>query len=263
MLGRLESIVSKASWLLWTEFSNGEGSEIVGRHGDDVSRAIDVKIERYIYEALKSSFSGGILIAEEGGVYTWGDQRYVFVLDPLDGSLNYALGIPVFTISLAAGIYKNGDLSDLQYAVLAVPSKGEIYSVGPGIPPARNGRPVARRPEANKVVFFAVSDSVPQEALKRITSKGFKIRTLGCSSYELLLTALGYSSGFVDLRGKLRALDIVSSLLIGRALGLNYVLLGDYSLKSEGISLLAGPTELINEFKNFGGGNKGVSIASI
>lgn len=253
VLGRLESIAAKASWLLWSRFKDGRGLEVVGRHGDDVTRAIDAEMEEYIYSALKGAFEGGVLIAEEGGTYRWGDERYVFVLDPLDGSLNYALGIPVFTISLAAGAYRTGTLDDLKYAVLAVPPKGDMYVLGPDSRPLKNGVPVRRRDAGANVAFVAIGDSVPPQVFSRISSMGLKGRSLGCSSYELLLTGLGAVAGFADLRGKLRTLDIAASLLIGKALGMNYVIYGEYSLDAKGISLLAGTKEFIDGLRGVGG----------
>ena len=255
VLGRLQAIAAKASWILWDNFKDGRGLEVVARHEDDVTRAIDAEMERYIYTALRSSFEGGLLIAEEGGVYRWGDERYVFVLDPLDGSLNYTLGIPVFTISLAAGRYKTGGLEDLEYAVLAMPSRGEIYSVGPGHPPSRNGVAIRRREKPANVAFVAMGESVPQSVYSKIASMGLKGRSLGCSSYELLLTGLGAAAGFADLRGKLRMLDVAAALLLGRALGMEYVIFGEHVLEARGISLLAGTREFIDELRGDRGGS--------
>ncbi len=254
VLGRLLAITAKASWILWEDFRNGRGLEVVARREDDVTRAIDAEMEQYIYTALRSSFEGGVLIAEEGGVYRWGDEKYVFVLDPLDGSLNYSLGIPVFTISLAAGRYKTGGLGDLEYAVLAVPSRGEIYSIGPGHPPSRNGELVRRRERPANVAFVAMGDSVPPSVYSRIASMGLKGRSLGCSSYELLLTGMGAAVGFADLRGKLRMLDVAAALLLGRALGMEYVIFGDDSLEARGISLLAGTREFLDGLSGDRGG---------
>lgn len=254
VLGRLQAIAAKASWMLWEGFRNGRGLEVVASRADDVTRAIDAEMEQYIYAALRSSFEGGVLIAEEGGVYRWGDEKYVFVLDPLDGSLNYSLGIPVFAISLAAGRYKTGGLEDLEYAVLAVPPRGEIYVVGPGQPPSRNGVVVKRREAPARVAFVAMGESVPPSLYSRIASMGLKARSLGCSSYELLLAGIGAAVGFADLRGKLRMLDVAAALLIGRALGMEYVILGDHSLEARGISLLAGAREFVDELRGDRGG---------
>jgi len=255
VLGRLEAIAAKASWILWSNFKDRRGLEVVARRGDDVTRAVDAQMEEYIYSALRGAFEGGVLIAEEGGVYRWGDERYVFVLDPLDGSLNYSLGIPVFTISIAAGHNRTGKLDDLEYAVLAVPPTGEVYSLGPGSPPTKNGTLLKRSERSMNVAFVAMGESVPPEVYSLISSMGLKGRSLGCSSYELLLTGLGAAVGFADLRGKLRVLDVAAALLLGKALGMEYIILGDYSLEAQGISLLAGTREFVDGLRRgLGGG---------
>ncbi|MBP1449937.1 MAG: extragenic suppressor protein suhB [Thermoproteus sp.] len=254
MLGRLEAIAAKASWMLWSYFKDRRGKNIVGVREGDVTRAVDAEMEEYIYKMLKSSFEGGVLIAEEGGVYRWGDERYVFVVDPLDGSLNYSLGIPIFAISIAGGRRRDETLADLEYGVLAVPSTGDIYSYSPEAGALKNGRSLQRRTEASNVVFAAMGEAVPAAVFEKMASMGLKGRSLGCSSLELLLTALNAAVGFVDFRRKLRALDIAASLVIGRAMGLKYVIWGDHSLHAKGISILAGSDWFINEFRGLGGG---------
>lgn len=253
-MGRLEAIAAKASRILWAKFEEGWGARVLRDKGDDVTREIDVEMEEYIYRALRSSFEGGLLIAEEGGPYRWGDERYVFVLDPLDGSLNYALGIPIFAISLAGGRLRSNTLDDLEYGVLAVPYAGSLYSVGPGTGAMLNGSPISRRDKPANVALVAAGEGVPGELFAKLVGKGLKIRSLGCSSVELLMTALGAAAAYVDIRGKLRALDVAASLLLGKALGLYYVIYGDYSLDARGISIIAGERSLVDELRGLRGG---------
>lgn len=250
VLGVLEAIAARASQLIWESFRLGLGAGIVSRKEDDVSREVDLAAEELIYKMLRESFKeGGVLYAEEGGEYRWGDGRYIFVLDPLDGSLNYAIGIPFFSVSLAAGRYKDGTLSDLEYAVVAIPPTGEVYTAGPGLGARKNGRPLKRAVKSN-IVFIAASNNFPEKTCEVVKRFGLKGRSLGSSAAELVYTVEGIARGFLDLRGKLRVLDAAGALTVGKYVeGFKYVVLGDPSPHSR-VSIVAGDEEFVNAALN-------------
>ena len=100
MLGALEAIAARAGQYLLESFRARRGLDVVVDKGDDVTREVDLALEEMVYKMLRDNFrEGGVLYAEERGFYRWGDERYIFVLDPLDGSYNYAVGIPMFIAS--------------------------------------------------------------------------------------------------------------------------------------------------------------------
>ena len=67
----------------------------------DIKLALDGLLDEYIVSKLKSTFSHGVL-SEEGGAYgdIEGDDPY-WIVDPLDGSMNFLNGIPLYCFSLA------------------------------------------------------------------------------------------------------------------------------------------------------------------
>lgn len=246
MLGVLEAVVVRASHFLLEHFRSGKGTEIIYRKDDDVTREIDLATEELVYKMLKSNFAeGGVLYAEEAGVYRWGDERYIFVLDPLDGSLNYAVGIPFFSVSLAAGKHREGTLPDLEYAAVSIPPAGVVYTAGPSVGARKNGRPVSREAKSN-IVFAALSNNFPDKTCAVIKKLGLKGRSLGSSAAELVYTAEGLARGFIDLRGKLRILDIAGALVVGRYVdGFKFRIFGDTSPHSR-VSLVAGDEQFVN-----------------
>ncbi|MEM1807142.1 MAG: inositol monophosphatase family protein [Pyrobaculum sp.] len=246
MLGVLEAVVVKASHFLLEGFRQRRGLSVIEDKGDDVTREIDLQIEELVYRMLKESYrEGGVLYSEERGEYRWGDERFIFVLDPLDGSLNYALGVPLFSISLAAGRYRVGTLSDLEYAVVSIPPTGEIYTAGPGGGVRKDGRPLTRA-SPSKIVFVALSNDFPEETCKIVKRLGLKGRSLGSSAAELIYTAVGLAKGFVDLRGKLRILDIAGALTVGKYIpNFKYKIIGGEEPFSK-VSIIAGDEEFVN-----------------
>jgi myo-inositol-1(or 4)-monophosphatase len=67
--------------------------------GDRVTE-IDVRIQALILAAIARDFPGDGVLAEEGDP-AMADREFVWIIDPLDGTNNYALGIPCFAISVA------------------------------------------------------------------------------------------------------------------------------------------------------------------
>jgi myo-inositol-1(or 4)-monophosphatase len=246
VLGVLEAVVVRVSQFLMSSFRAGTGASIVAKKEDDVTREVDLAAEEMAYHMLRESFrEGGVLYGEEKGVYRWGDERYIFVLDPLDGSLNYAAGIPLFSVSLAAGRYKEGSISDLEYAAVAVPPTGDIYTASPELGARKNGRPVKRSVKSN-IVFVAVSNNFPEKTCEVIRRLGLRGRSLGTSALELILTAEGAARGFIDLRGTLRVLDVAGALTFGKYVpGFKYIIQGDLVPHGR-ISIIAGDEEFIN-----------------
>ncbi len=246
MLGVLEAVAARVSQFLMSSFRAGSGASIVAKKEDDVTREVDLAAEEMAYHMLRESFKeGGVLYAEEKGVYRWGEERYMFVLDPLDGSLNYAAGIPLFSVSLAAGRYREGTLSDLEYAVVAVPPTGDVYTASPQLGARKNGKPVRRVLRSN-IVFVAISNSFPEKTCEVVRRLGVRGRSLGSSALELVFTAEGVARGFVDLRGKLRLLDVAGALVFGKYVsGFKYVIYGDTRPDSR-VSIIAGDEEFVD-----------------
>src|SRR5437763_11891206 len=66
----------------------------------DVVTAADVAGERHVLERLSAAFPQDGLVAEEGSARPSGSGRRWF-LDPLDGTLNFSRGLPIWCVSLA------------------------------------------------------------------------------------------------------------------------------------------------------------------
>ncbi len=67
---------------------------------------IDKKSEELIINFIKKEFKNHSIVAEESGRYD-GSSEYRWVIDPLDGTTNFAHGLPIFSVSI--GLQKNGE----------------------------------------------------------------------------------------------------------------------------------------------------------
>jgi myo-inositol-1(or 4)-monophosphatase len=75
------------------------------RPGERVT-ATDTALQSRVLAAVRARFSADGTLAEEGEVSVGLDREFVWILDPLDGTNNYALGIPCFSVSL--GVFRHG-----------------------------------------------------------------------------------------------------------------------------------------------------------
>lgn len=107
-----------------------------GRPGDLVTAA-DKASEALILEVLGRHFPHHSILAEESG--NLGDQQnpYLWVIDPLDGTTNYAHQYPAFTVSI--GLMIDGLP---QVGVIYDPSHDELFRAAQGLGATRNRRPI-------------------------------------------------------------------------------------------------------------------------
>ncbi|KTG10073.1 inositol monophosphatase [Haloprofundus marisrubri] len=92
-----EQAVRAGGEFLRDEFRDGT---VDGEYGtDDVKAAADRAAEERVVSVIRESFPGHALHAEEGG--RSGSNRYEWVVDPLDGTNNFAAGLPMFASAVA------------------------------------------------------------------------------------------------------------------------------------------------------------------
>jgi myo-inositol-1(or 4)-monophosphatase len=106
---RLQTLVSKAADVLngvSEAFVDGHRAKsAVAKAGNDFATEMDLAIERRVVEALQASTGIGVHGEEFGGAPI--DSPMVWVLDPIDGTFNYAAGLP--TAAILLGLLRDGE----------------------------------------------------------------------------------------------------------------------------------------------------------
>jgi myo-inositol-1(or 4)-monophosphatase len=74
--------------------------EFKGKRQDDPVTVLDRQTETFLREGLRSAFADHGLLGEEHADDIAANARYVWVLDPIDGTMNFASGLPLFGISV-------------------------------------------------------------------------------------------------------------------------------------------------------------------
>jgi myo-inositol-1(or 4)-monophosphatase len=134
----LDALVAEASAILdaaTKPFLEGHRADsAVSKRGDDFATNVDLAIERQVVDALTNATGIDVHGEEFGGADV--DSPWVWVLDPVDGTFNYAAGSPLAAILL--GLLHDGDpVAGLTW----LPFTGERYTAVAGGPLMKNGVP--------------------------------------------------------------------------------------------------------------------------
>jgi len=134
----LDALVAEASAILdevSEQFVAGHRAHsAVSKRGNDFATKVDLEIERRVVDALVQATGIDVHGEEFGGAGV--DSSWVWVLDPVDGTFNYAAGSPMSAMLL--GLLHNGDpVAGLTW----LPFTGQRYTAVVGGPLVKNGVP--------------------------------------------------------------------------------------------------------------------------
>lgn len=215
----LTEIAVHAGELLLDWYGELDGTDAArkeGRRRDLVSRA-DLEAERAVLDRIPERDS---VIAEEGGSRT-GDSDRTWYVDPLDGTVNFLHGLPIWAVSLALA-----DRQGLLGAVVHVPTQGWTFSAARGRGARAGSEPIAvsRKEEIQDAIlatgFPYARDSVEDHNLDNVPGVGRVaggLRRMGSAAVDLALVAAGKLDGFWELH--LNPWDVAAGILLVREAG--------------------------------------------
>jgi myo-inositol-1(or 4)-monophosphatase len=216
-------VVEDASSLLREYYGLDYYVEVVGRGvSGDVSRRIDIVVEDYIVDQVLGTGFKAWVLAEERGLRRLVDRpEYILVVDPLDGSLNYALRIPFAAVSLAVYNPTVRDVTRATYCIIKHVFTGDTVELCNGRVYYNRVEILSRLDEGREVLSIYTEDyrvlGVIKEAFTKLGLE-LKTRTLGAASLEASYAALGFIGQFAHLTGKIRNVDLAAALTLARVL---------------------------------------------
>jgi myo-inositol-1(or 4)-monophosphatase len=182
---------------------------IVHKSEKDVVTEVDHLSEAAIIETIRQAFPHDAYLAEESG--TSGQGPRVWVIDPLDGTVNYANGLPFFAVSV-------GLVIDGQPAVGVVldPIRDELFAAVKGQGATLDGKPI-RLPDKERLVDTVVHVGLPRSGFARRDAalhRAVRItRSMGSAALGLTYVANGRFDAYVQWRG-LSLWDVCAAGLI-------------------------------------------------
>ena len=91
----------KASKIIIRDFGEIEKLQVSKKSPTDFVTNTDIKVEKIIIEELKKARPNFSLLSEESGEENNKDNKNTWIIDPIDGTVNFLHGIPHFAISIA------------------------------------------------------------------------------------------------------------------------------------------------------------------
>ena len=196
-------------------FFNGE-FKISNKEGiNNLVTEADHAAEKAIIDVITANFPGHYILSEETGEIIQ-DSEYKWIIDPIDGTVNFANGIPLNCVSI--GVEKNGKMI---LGAVFNPHMNEFFFAEKGMGSTLNDKPirVSEQTEVIKsclVTGFPYSyldmENGPLDVFQRFVRKGIPVRRLGSAAIDLCWVAAGRFDGFYE--HKLEAWDSAAGFII-------------------------------------------------
>jgi myo-inositol-1(or 4)-monophosphatase len=199
----------------------GSGMRVDYKSGEiDLVTEYDRRSDAYLIEKIQARFPGHRILTEESGLNRVGDEP-CWVIDPLDGTTNFAHGLPIFSVSIAlveAGRARLGVVYD--------PTRSECFWAERGKGAYLGGEKLHVREETELQRTLLVTGfpydahSNPDNNVNQFTrfvrrSRG--VRRLGSAAIDLAYVAAGRFNGFWELR--LAPWDLAAGSLLAEEAG--------------------------------------------
>lgn len=217
----------------------------------DVVTEADHESEALILSAVRERFPSDAILAEETGGHdapagespTSGRGR-VWIVDPLDGTVNYANGLPVFCVSI--GLVVDGVPS---VGVIHDPTRAESFAATADGPATLNGRVVhasVKERLSDFVISMALNGRTSSSRARNVRKEIRISRSMGSAALALAYVANGRFDAFVQ-QGGLSAWDVAAAGLIAERAGATVTSMSggpwfDVASPSRSIGILAAPT---------------------
>jgi len=184
--------------------------------GDLVTRA-DRESEALVVGRLRAAFPRASLLAEESGAHP-GDAGERWIVDPLDGTTNFAHGYPFYSVSIA---YERE--GEVVAGVVHAPALGETFVAARGSGTTRNGTPVRVSATAQLRDALVCTGFIPSRYERnganfaRLSRVARGVRRDGSAALDLANVACGRFDAFWEY--DLRPWDVAAGALLVREAG--------------------------------------------
>lgn len=181
---------------------------------------VDKHSEKRIIEIIRQHFPGHSIISEEAGELMQ-DSPYQWIIDPIDGTVNFAHSIPICCVSIALK-HEN----DLLLGAVYNPIMNEFFFAEKGKGAFLNDKPihVSRKTDFAKACLvtgfpykWPNNSEHPIRVFERFILQGLPVRRLGSAAIDLCWVACGRFDGFWEYN--LNSWDVAAGYLIVQEAG--------------------------------------------
>ena len=196
----------KASKILIRDFGEIEKLQVSKKGPTDFVTNSDLKAEKIIIEELKKARPHYSIISEENGIENNKDKNNTWIIDPIDGTINFLHGIPHFAISIA--LKSNEEIIS---GIIFDPIKNEMFYAEKNNGSYFNNHRV-RVSQKNEV-----SDCLFVTGGKIYTEPDLPYRKTGCAALDMAYVASGRYDGY--FQQNLNLWDIAAGIILVKEAG--------------------------------------------
>ena len=196
----------KASKVLIRDFGEIEKLQVSKKGPADFVTNSDLKVEKIIIDELNKARPNYSIISEENGVEINKDKDNTWIIDPIDGTINFLHGIPHFAISIAL---KNKD--EIISGLIFDPIKDEMFFAEKENGAFFNNQriKVSKKNELNNCLFVTGGKNTKEYDLP--------YRKSGCAALDMAYVAAGRYDGF--FQDNLYLWDIAAGIVLIKEAG--------------------------------------------
>lgn len=172
-------------------------TEIAQSFDHDVKLVMDSECQRIAEGIIHKHFPDHAILGEEGSIAR--EHQMEWVIDPIDGTVNYASGFPYWCCSIAVRCD-----SEVLAGCVYVPPFDECYTASADSPALCNGKPVhpSDVPDLGKAIFFTgLSKDLDPRALdcfSNVAKATYKARIAGAAAIDICHVACGRADGYFE-----------------------------------------------------------------
>ena len=196
----------KASKILIRDFGEIEKLQVSKKGPTDFVTNSDLKAEKIIIEELKKAKPNYSIISEENGIENNKDKKNTWIIDPIDGTVNFLHGVPHFAISIAL---KSSD--EIISGLIFDPIKNEMFYAEKDNGAFLNNQRVRVSNKNNfDECLFAIGGKIADEP-------NFTNRRSGSAALDLAYVAAGRYDGY--FQKNLNLWDIAAGIILVQEAG--------------------------------------------
>jgi myo-inositol-1(or 4)-monophosphatase len=210
------AVAHEAGLLMRRHYRERSAGKVSFKGPQDFLTVVDGAVERLVVERLGRAFPTDRFVGEEGGG-SYG--RRTWVIDPIDGTSNFARGIPHFCISIAFV-----DAGQPTIGVIYDPIADELFAARRGGGATVNGRPMrvsGTRDIRRATIELGWSTRRPAEVytetVRRILAAGGGFHRSGSGALGMAYVADGRNDGYFEAH--INAWDVLAGLVMVREAG--------------------------------------------
>ena len=219
----------KASKVLIRDFGELEKLQVSKKGPNDFVTNSDLKTERIIIEELNKGRPNYSIISEESGIEKNKDSKNTWIIDPIDGTINFLHGLPHFAISIAL---KFND--EITSGLIFDPIKNEMFYAEKDNGAYFNNQRI-RVSKKNNIndCLFATGNKITENI-------DLTVRKTGSAALDMAYVAAGRFDGF--FQSNLSLWDIAAGIVLVKEAG---GILNEIDLtKHKGLNVIASSTDI-------------------